>query len=62
MRWPRSVVNRDGGSSYLPLQMADRHCLDGKPFKPDDQAACGETALLADVIVEAVKVGELDKN
>ena len=51
-----------GGSSYLPLQMADRHCLDGKPFKPDDKAACGETALLADVIVEAVKLGELDKN
>ena len=51
-----------GGSSYLPLQFGDRQCLDGKPFKADDKAACGETALLSDVILEAVTAGELDRN
>ncbi len=51
-----------GGSSYLPLQFGERQCLDGKPFKADDKAACGETALLSDVILEAVTAGELDKN
>ncbi len=50
-----------GGSGYLPLQLADRHCLDGRPFRAEDKETCGETALLADVIAEAVTAGELDK-
>ena len=50
-----------GGSSYLPLQLGEHQCVDGKPFKVDDKAACGETALLSDVLIEAVTAGELDK-
>ena len=49
-----------GGSSYLPLQLGEHQCLDGKAFKADDKTACGETALLSDVIQEAVTAGELD--
>ncbi len=50
-----------GGSSYLPLQLGEHQCLDGKVFKADDKNACGETALLSDVIQEAVAAGELDR-
>lgn len=50
-----------GGSSYLPLQLGERKCLDGKPFVQEDKNACGETALLADVITGAVTAGELEK-
>ena len=50
-----------GGSSYLPLQLGEHQCLDGKAFKADDKTACGETALLSDVISEAVTAGELDR-
>ena len=50
-----------GGSSYLPLQLGERQCLDGKRFQAEDKAACGETALLSDVLIEAVTAGELDK-
>jgi 2',3'-cyclic-nucleotide 2'-phosphodiesterase (5'-nucleotidase family) len=50
-----------GGNSYLPLQFGERKCVDGKAFEPDNKTSCGDTALLADVISEAVAAGELDQ-
>lgn len=50
-----------GGSSYLPLQLGERKCLDGSAFVPEDKRSCGGTALLSDVLTEAVTAGELER-
>ena len=49
-----------GGSSYLPLQLGERKCLDGTPFRAEDKTTCSDTALLADVIAAEVAAGHLD--
>ena len=50
-----------GGSSYLPLQLGERKCLDGKAFIAEDKSSCGGTALLSDVLIEAVTAGVLER-
>ena len=47
-----------GGSSYLPLRLGERICLDGKGYT--DEHSCPGSPLLSEVIESAVKDGSLD--